>query len=83
MKAYARQRLVDQSAEIEKVTLTHAYLDGITPNDAIAIEYSDMTWRGNVTNMHVTLSPSTQCKTSLRRFVSNSLTITTTGGAVW
>ena len=83
LKAYARQRLIDQSAEIEKVTLTHAYLDGITPNDAVAIEYSGMTWRGNVTNMHVTLSPSTQCQTSLRRFVSNSLTITTTGGAVW
>ena len=83
LKAYARQRLVDQSAEIEKVTLTHAYLDGIKPNDAIAIEYSGMTWRGNVTNMQVTLEPSTQCKTSLRRFVSNSLTITTQGGAVW
>ena len=83
LKAYARQRLVDQSAEIEKVTLTHAYFDGIVPNSAIAIEYSEMSWRGNVTNMHVTLSPSTQCQTSLRRFVSNSLTITTTGGAVW
>lgn len=83
LKAYARQRIIDQSAEIEKVTLTHAYLDGIAPNDAIAIEYSGMTWRGNVTNMHVTLSPSTQCQTSLRRFVSNSLNITTDGGAVW
>ena len=83
LKAYARQRLIDQSAEIEKVTLTHAYLDGITTNDAIAIDYSGMTWKGNVTNMQVTLSPSTQCQTSLRRFVSNSLTISTTGGAIW
>lgn len=83
LKAMAKQRLIDQSSEIEKVTLTHAYLDGIVPNSAIAIEYSDMTWKGNVTDMQITLSPSTQCQTQLRRFVPNSLTVTTTGGAVW
>lgn len=83
LKAMARQRLVDQSAEIEKVTLTHAYIDGIVPNSAIAIEYSDMTWKGNVTNMQIDLSPSTQCQTQLRRFVPNSLTITMDGGILW
>ena len=83
LKAMARQRLIDQSAEIEKVTLTHAYIDGIVPNSAIAIEYSDMTWKGNVTNMQIDLSPSTQCQTQLRRFVPNSLTITTDGGILW
>ena len=83
LKAMARQRLIDQSAEIEKVTLTHAYIDGMQPNDAIAIEYSDMAWRGNVTNMSVNLAPSTPCTTQLRRFVPNSLTITTDGGVLW
>lgn len=83
LKAMAKQRLIDQSAEIEKVTLTHAYIDGIVPNSAIAIEYSDMTWRGNVTNMQVDLSPSTPCTTQLRRFVPNSLNITTDGGVLW
>lgn len=83
LKAMARQRLIDQSAEIEKVTLTHAYIDGIVPNSAISIEYSDMTWKGNVTNMQIDLSPSTQCQTQLRRFVPNSLTITTDGGILW
>lgn len=83
LKAMARQRLIDQSAEIEKVTLTHAYIDGIVPNSAIAIEYSDLTWKGNVTNMQIDLAPSTQCQTQLRRFVPNSLTITTDGGVLW
>lgn len=82
LKAMAQQRLIDQSAEIEKVTLTHAYVV-IQPNDAIAIEYSDMTWKGNVTNMQIDLSPSTQCQTQLRRFVSNSVEITTDGGILW
>lgn len=82
LKAMARQRLIDQSAEIEKVTLTHAYVV-IQPNDAVSIEYSDMTWKGNVTNMQIELSPSTQCQTQLRRFVSNSLMIETDGGILW
>lgn len=83
LKAMASQRLIEQSAEIEKVSFTHAFIDGMQPNDAIAIEYSDMVWKGNVTNMQVTLSPSTQCQTQLRRFVSNSLEITTDGGVLW
>lgn len=83
LKAMARQRLIDQSAEIEKVTLTHAYVDGIVPNSAIAIEYSEMSWRGNVTNMQIELTPSTPCTTQVRRFVPNSLTITTDGGVLW
>ena len=83
LKKMARQTLVDNASEIEKLTITHAFVDGIRPNDAVAVEYSDMSWRGNVTNMSIDLSPSTQCSTQLRRFVSNGLTITTSGGAVW
>lgn len=83
LKAYAKQRLIDQASEIEKVTLCHAFIDGIRPNDAIAVEYASMQWRGNVTNMIIELAPSTQCETSLRRFVSNSLNITTDGGVLW
>lgn len=83
LKAIARKRLISQVSEIEKLTLTHAFVDGIRPNDAVSIEYSNMSWRGNVTNMNIELVPSTQCETQLRRFVSNSLTISTDGGAVW
>ena len=82
LEALAEQKLIDNASEIEKVTFTHAYIQ-MQPNDAIQIDYSGMTWRGNVTNMEIDLSPSTQCTTNLRRFVPNTLTITTDGGAAW
>lgn len=82
LEAIAKQRLIDNASEIEKVTFTHAYIP-MQPNDKIEIEYSDMTWGGNVANMTVSLTPSTQCQTQLRRFVDNDLTINTDGGPVW
>lgn len=83
LEAMAKQRLIDQSSEIEKVTLTHAYLKNMQPNDAIGIDYSGTLWQGNITNMQVSLEVSTPCETKIRRFVPNNLTITTQGGAVW
>lgn len=83
LEAIARKKLVDNASEIEKVTLKHAFIDGIKPNDAIAIDYSGMTWRGNVVNMSIDLQPSTPCQTKLRRFVPNSLVIETEGAAIW
>ena len=83
LQALAKQKLIDSSSEIEKVTLTHAYLKNLQPNDAIGINYSGTTWQGNITNMQISLEVSTPCTTKIRRFVPNSLTITTEGGAVW
>ena len=83
LEAMARKRLLDQSAEIETLKLTHAFIDGMLPNDAIAVEYSGASWRGNVTNMDIRLEPSTPCETQLRRFVNNDLNIETEGGAIW
>lgn len=83
LQSMAKQKLIDSSSEIEKVTLTHAYLKNIAPNDAIGIDYSGTQWQGNVTNMQIDLSVSTPCTTKIRRFVPNNLTITTEGGAVW
>lgn len=82
LRKLAKQRLIDNASEIEKVTFTHAYIV-MQPNDAVQIDYSGTVWRGNITDMSIDLSPSTQCTTKLRRFVPNTLTITTTGGAVW
>ena len=83
LEAMARQRLIDQSSEIEKVTLTHAFLKDIAPNDAIGIDYSGTIWQGNVTNMQVDLTVSTPCITKIRRFVANDLDIETEGGDAW
>lgn len=83
LKAIARQRLLDQSTEIEKATLTHALIDNMRPNDAVAIEYSGKSWSGSVVNMDISLEASTPCVTKLRRFISSNLVIDTEGGAVW
>lgn len=83
LEAMARQRLLDQSTEIEKATLTHALIDGMHPNTAIAVEYSGRTWEGSVVNMDISLEPSTPCTTKLRRFIGADLAIETEGGAVW
>lgn len=83
LQSLAKQKLINQSSEIEKVTLTHAYLKNLQPNDAIGIDYSGTVWQGNITNMQISLEVSTPCETKIRRFVPNNLTITTEGGAVW
>lgn len=83
LEAFARQRLIDNSAEIERATLTHALVPDLAPNDAIAIDYSGTTWQGNITNMAVDLVPSAPTTTTVRRFVTSALTITTEGEAVW
>ena len=83
LKAMAVQRLTDNSTEIEKATITHAFLDNLQPNDAVAIEYSGSTWSGNITNMDITLEVSTPCTTKVRRFVPASLDIRSEGGVLW
>lgn len=83
LEAMAAQRLIDQSTEIEKATITHAFIDGVQPNDAVTIEYGGRAWAGNVTNMDISLEISTPCSTQLRRFIPNSLNIEPEGGALW
>lgn len=83
LKAMAKQRLLDQSTEIEKATLTHALIDGMSPGVAVAINYSGKAWSGTIVNMDITLEASTPCTTKLRRFVGSTLKIDTEGGAVW
>ena len=83
LKAMAKQRLLDQSTEIEKATLTHALIEGMSPGVAVAINYSGKAWSGTIVNMDITLEASTPCTTKLRRFVGSTLKIDTEGGAVW
>lgn len=82
LKSMARDKLIDNSQEIERVQLSHPYIP-LVANDAVAVEYSDATWSGNVQNMRVTLSPSTKCTTTLRRFVPSSINVTTSGAIDW
>lgn len=83
LEQMARKKLINNTSEIEKVGMTHAFLPSIRPNDAIEIQYADMTWKGNVTNMDIDLETSIPCQTKIRRFVPNSLVIETDGEAIW
>lgn len=82
LEALASSRLKDRSAEIEHVSLTHAWLP-LQPNDAVAVVYANMTWTGTVQSMRLKLAPSAQTKTQLRRTISAALEIETDGGTLW
>ena len=82
LKSRCEFQLKENSSEIEHTVFRHAYLGWLLPNDAVALEYVD-TWTGYITNMDVSLSPSTQCQTKIRKFLSNSITYLTEGGILW
>lgn len=75
-------RLKDRSAEIERVNLTHAFVP-ISTGDPIAVKYADRSWSGTVQNMTISLTPSAQTSTQLRRYVSAALTVEIDGGTLW
>lgn len=82
LQAYAVKKLLDNSGEIERVSLSHPYVP-ILPNDAISVKYRDFAWIGNVTNMRIALSPSTKCDTETRRLTAPSITVEEDGGVLW
>lgn len=82
LQALAVSRVKDKSAEIERVSLTHGFMP-ISTGDSVAVEYANRTWQGTVQNMEVTLAPSAQTKTQLRKYISASLEIDIDGGVLW
>lgn len=80
--SYTEKKLLDNSNEIEHVTLYHPYIP-LLPNHAVSIDYAGKRWTGNVTNMKIELSPSTKCTTEIRRFVDNEITTDTGGRIIW
>ena len=75
-------RLRENSSEIEHTTFRHAYLGWLHPNDAVALDYVNR-WTGYITNMDITLRPSTQCQTKIRKYLPNSIVYETTGEILW
>jgi hypothetical protein len=80
---FATQKLIDNSGEIERVTLSHPYVE-IAPNDGITVKYGGIDWQGNVTNMRIDLAPSTKCETETRRLTTPTITVDATEqGVLW
>lgn len=82
LKAYALNKLLDNSGEIERVSLSHPYVP-ILPNDAVKVVYGDFEWVGNVTNLRVSLAPSTKCETETRRLTAPTIQTVIDGGILW
>lgn len=82
LEALAVTRLKDRCAEIERVSLTHAYVP-ISTGDPVKVEYADRSWSGTVQNMTIVLTPSAQTSTQLRRYVSSALAVEIDGGTLW
>lgn len=66
--------LKELSADIEYVTFRHAYVP-ITIFDPIRIKYSNYEWEGNVDNISIDLSPSTETQTRIKRVLSQDIII--------
>lgn len=71
---FATNKLIDNSGEIERVTLSHPYVP-LQPNDGITVDYGELSWQGNVTNMRISLAPSTKCDTETRRLSTPNITV--------
>lgn len=82
LQSTAVARLKDCAAEIERVTVAHAYVP-IVAGDPVRVEYSDRTWSGTVQSLTITLAPSAQCSTQLRRYVSAALDVAVDGAVLW
>lgn len=82
LSGYATKALIDNSGEIERVTVSHPYV-GLKPFDGVRIDYADRTWQGNVQNTSINLSPSTKCDTQVRRFNSPDIEIGEEHGILW
>lgn len=75
-------RLLDVSAGIEHVSLSHPYIP-LVANDAVTIQYAEKTWSGSVQNIHIDLSTATRCDTTIRKFVPVSINVVASSAIDW
>lgn len=83
LMALAKDKLIDNSSELEHTEFDHAWVP-IIPNDGVAIDYksAQTLWRGAITSMKVRLDVSVPCQLSARSFIRNDISITVEGGAL-
>lgn len=83
IKAMSLAKLIDNSAEIEYVDFSHAWVP-LSPNDSIGIDYVDagIKWSGAITNLRIELTESIPCQNMSRRFVRTDFKTETEGGVI-
>lgn len=78
----AKRRLVSQSADIEYVNISHAYVP-VDMGDAIAVDYSDVSWSGTAVGLSINLKPGTRADLRVRSYTAAQMQITAEGSVVW
>lgn len=83
LKSKSLAKLIENSSDIEYVTLKHAWIP-ILVNNAIGVTYREagLDWKGAITNLKVDLKPSVPCELKARRYVRSSLVTRTEGSAL-
>lgn len=79
--AMAKQKLLDNSAEIEYVTIRHGFYP-ISQGDSVEIQYEGFTWRGVATNIRRTHGSESQCELKVRRYVQREIETTVQSGVI-
>lgn len=82
LKELSRQKLIDNSTEIDYVDIGCPYLP-LSPNLAISVKYAGLDWKGAITNYSIDLGDETQCKIKARRFVRTAMKTETEGEVLW
>lgn len=79
--AIAKQKLVDNSSEIEYVTISHGFYP-LTQGDSVEIRYEDMAWRGVVTNIKRDHNVESKCELKIRRYVQRDIKVEIQSGVI-
>lgn len=77
----ARRKLLDNSAEIEYVTIKHGFYP-LSQGDAVEIQYEGFTWSGVVTNTKRSHNSESQCELKVRRYVQREIDTDVKSGVI-
>jgi len=74
LKNLAETTLMEQSCDVEYVTMSHAYVP-INILDLIVIKYSEMEWSGIADNISISLEPATKTQTKIKKTLYENISI--------
>lgn len=78
----ARRKLVDNSAEVERVVIGCPYLP-IEQDDSVSVDYAGVCWSGSVSNYKFDLGDDSSGPLTVRRFAKKALEIESGGEIIW
>ena len=74
----ADAKLRELSADIEYVTISHAYRP-LMIYELIQVNYSEMSWSGTLDTLSISLTPGTKCQSKIKRELYDNIQVTKSG----